>query len=157
HGPFRRSCPRLAHALGQRQQPAQGRMRNHEVDQQCPQIRQASRRLWTWRFARTAVYPPWKASRTFNPAWSGGGVLSMVATRKPRFTLDIEAPTNGKVGKATVVARDADGKTVHTDRANLADDTERRRLVKRMAAKLDVKEDTLLRLVEDKWNELLDE
>jgi hypothetical protein len=81
----------------------------------------------------------------------------MVATRKARFTLDIEAPANGKVGKATVFVRDSGGKTVHTDRANLTDAAERDKLVKRMAAKLGVGEDSLREQLEERWNATLDE
>jgi hypothetical protein len=80
----------------------------------------------------------------------------MVATHEPRFALEIEAPANGKVGKATVVSLDRDGKTVHTDRANLADAGERLKMVKRMAAKLDIDEATLLKQLEDAWNATLD-
>jgi hypothetical protein len=72
----------------------------------------------------------------------------MVTTRKPRFTLEIEAPANGKVGKATVLARDGDGKTVHTDRANLTDEAERCKLARRMAAKLGVDDKDLLKQLE---------
>jgi hypothetical protein len=81
----------------------------------------------------------------------------MVATCKPRFTLEIDAPANGKVGKATVVARDSDGKTADTDRANLTEATERGKLVKRMAAKLGVDEGDLLKQLESVWNETLDQ
>src|SRR4051812_46526542 len=95
------------------------------------------------------------APRAFDPALSGGGVLSMAAATEPRYTLEIEAPANGRVGKATVVARDGDGKTVHTDRANLTDASEREKLVKRMAAKLDVDEGELLKQLERVWNETL--
>jgi hypothetical protein len=78
-------------------------------------------------------------------------------TRPPRFTLDIEASANGKVGKATVLARDAEGKTVDTDRANLTDAAERGKLAKRMADKLGVDEKALLRQLEAKWNQTLDD
>jgi hypothetical protein len=81
----------------------------------------------------------------------------MVATQKPRFTLEIEAPANGRVGKATVVARDGDGKTVDSDRATLTDASERAKLVKRMAAKLGVDEGELLLQLELAWNETLDQ
>jgi hypothetical protein len=80
----------------------------------------------------------------------------MAATRKPRFTLEIEAPANGRAGKATVVARDGDGKTVHSDQAKLTDARERAKLARRMAAKIGVDEDGLLKQLEDAWNDTLD-
>jgi hypothetical protein len=84
----------------------------------------------------------------------------MAATKraqKPKFTLDIEAPANGRVGKATVVARRPDGTTAHTDRANLTDATERDKLVKRMAKALGVDSRALLAQLEESWNRVLDE
>jgi hypothetical protein len=39
----------------------------------------------------------------------------MAKASRPRFTLEISAPANGRVGKATVVARDEGGKTIHSD------------------------------------------
>jgi hypothetical protein len=54
------------------------------------------------------------------------------------------------------VARDSTGKTVDTDRANLTDAAERRKLAKRMAAKLGVDEDGLLKQLEDAWHATLD-
>src|SRR5262245_40508611 len=80
----------------------------------------------------------------------------MAAARTPRFTLEIEAPSNGKVGRATVLALDGEGKTAHSDRANLTDAAERGKLAKRMAAKLGVDEGELLRQLEEVWNEALD-
>jgi hypothetical protein len=82
----------------------------------------------------------------------------MAATRKPkRYTLDIESPGNGRVGKATVLVRDPEGKTVGSDRANLSDATERRKLVRRLAAALGVDADALLKKLVTAWNKVLDE
>src|SRR5262249_41483792 len=85
---------------------------------------------------------------------TGWRCIDMPATNKPpRFALEIEAPANGQVRKATILALDKDGKTVHSDRANLADDAERCKLVKRMAAKLGVNEKGLGKQLEKEWNE----
>jgi hypothetical protein len=81
----------------------------------------------------------------------------MVATRKPRFTLKIEGPANGKIGKVTVLALDKDGNTADSDRANLTSASERQKLVKRMAEKLKADEKNLLGQLEGEWNRLLDE
>src|SRR5690349_10218615 len=80
-----------------------------------------------------------------------------MTTAEPRYTLEIEATANGRVGKATVLAVDADGRTVHSDRANLIDDAERRKLVKRMADKLGVEAGPLLEDLERAWNDTLDQ
>jgi hypothetical protein len=81
----------------------------------------------------------------------------MAATKRtPRFTYQIEAPANGRVGKSTVLVLDAAGKVVHSDRANMADDGERRRLAKRVAAKLGLKPDEVLEDLERLWNDTLD-
>jgi hypothetical protein len=80
----------------------------------------------------------------------------MAATR-PRYTLEIEAPANGRVGRATVRVLDEEGKTVHTDRGDLMTATERRKLAKRMAEQLGIDEAELLKQLEAVWNQTLDE
>jgi hypothetical protein len=81
----------------------------------------------------------------------------MAATKTPRYTVEIEAPANGRVGKATVLARDAGGKTAHSDRANLSDAAERLKLAKRMAKKVGADPDGLLGQIEAAWHDALDE
>jgi hypothetical protein len=81
----------------------------------------------------------------------------MAATTDFTYTLEIEAPANGRVGKATVLAIDGNGKTVHSDRADLTDAAERRKLAKRMAEKLNVDAESLLGQLEKAWNETLDQ
>jgi hypothetical protein len=49
------------------------------------------------------------------------------------FTINIEAPANGRIGTATVVVTDDDGSVRHTDKANLTADKERRRVAKAIA------------------------
>jgi hypothetical protein len=81
----------------------------------------------------------------------------MAATRKqPRFTWEIEAPANGRVRKAAIHVRNKADKRVYTDEANLNSDVERRKLVKRVIAKLGGDEDQLLEQLEELWNETLD-
>jgi hypothetical protein len=75
---------------------------------------------------------------------------------RPKFTVEIEAPANGRVRKATVTVLDAEGKTATTDRADLLDSEERRRLAERLAKKLKTAPDKLQALVEQSWNETLD-
>jgi hypothetical protein len=84
----------------------------------------------------------------------------MTATRAkgaPRFTLEIEAPANGRVGKATVHAIDADGRTRHTDKADLTDANEREKLAKRLAEKLGADKAKVLADLEAAWNERMDQ
>jgi hypothetical protein len=81
----------------------------------------------------------------------------MVAKQAPPYTLKIEAPANARVGKSTVRVVDRAGKTVYTDRANLSDAAERRKLANRAAEKLKRDPDKLLEALEQKWHETIDE
>ncbi len=83
--------------------------------------------------------------------------MAAAAKKKPRFTLHIQTPMNGRVGKTTVEARDSDGKTVFPDRCDMTSAVERSKLAKRMAKKLDANESELLASLEQTWNETLDE
>jgi hypothetical protein len=76
----------------------------------------------------------------------------MPADGKP-FTLEIEAPANGKVGKAVVTALDTDRKVITTDTANLTSATERKGLAKRLAGKLARGADEVQAKVEAVWND----
>jgi hypothetical protein len=62
------------------------------------------------------------------------------APTEKTYRLDVSAPGNGRVGKATIVALDEENVVCHTDRANLMDAAERRRVVRRMAKALQVKD-----------------
>jgi hypothetical protein len=81
----------------------------------------------------------------------------MATKQKPRFTLEIETPANGRLGKSTVVALDKDRKVIHSDQANLTDARERGKLAKRMATKLGDKTEKLLEQIERVWNQALAE
>jgi hypothetical protein len=89
----------------------------------------------------------------------------MAATRRrakkakaegPRYRLEIEAPVNGRVHKATVTARDAEGRICYTDRADLTDARERKKLAARMAAALGADEEALASDLEKAWHENVD-
>jgi hypothetical protein len=56
----------------------------------------------------------------------------------PIYRLEVNAPVNGRVGKATVHVYDGD-RLCHSDRADLTQATERQKLVKRMAAALKIR------------------
>src|SRR5262249_18556189 len=58
------------------------------------------------------------------------------ATKKLRYALDIQALVNGRIGRATVLALDMDGRTLDTDKADLVDARERQKLATRMAGRL---------------------
>lgn len=83
----------------------------------------------------------------------------MAATaKKPKYTLDIEAPANGRIRKATIIVRDAEGKTRASDQGTLSSAEERRRVSRELARQLgDEDSDKWHQLIEDKWSELLDE
>jgi hypothetical protein len=65
---------------------------------------------------------------------------SRPARTKLKFRLEVQAPSNGKLGKATVVAIDEHTQQVcHSDKADLASAPERAKVVKRMAEALGVR------------------
>jgi hypothetical protein len=73
------------------------------------------------------------------------------------YRLTIEAPSNGRLRKATITVLDDQGKVQHTDRADLAAAGEREKLVKRLVARFHQKEKDLRDLVEAAWNELMEQ
>jgi hypothetical protein len=79
--------------------------------------------------------------------------------RRPKYTLAISASANGRVGRATVKALDADRKVIATDKADLSDAKEREKLIGRMAARLGHKKKQAIsrfaKKVETAWNSLL--
>ncbi len=73
------------------------------------------------------------------------------------YKLSIQAPANGKVGKSTVIITDTEsGKTVHTDRGDLASANERDKLANRMASELGLKPEALGKRVKAAWNKTQD-
>src|SRR5438270_4146811 len=84
------------------------------------------------------------------------------ATKKPQYHLEVEAPSNGRLGKATILAIDAEtGKTAYTDKADIASAPERRKAVNRVAEALGVEGeehiDALHSTFEEKCNALVDQ
>jgi hypothetical protein len=77
--------------------------------------------------------------------------------RRPRYTLDIQAPANGRIRKATITALNQAGKVETTDRADLLDAGEREKVAGRIAKKLRVERNELKAALETAWNEKLDE
>src|SRR5262245_39261601 len=79
--------------------------------------------------------------------------------RRPKYTLAISALANGRVGRATVKALDAERKVIAADKADLNDAKEREKLIGRMAARLGhTKKQAISRFaekVETAWNDLL--
>src|SRR5262249_53592958 len=105
----------MAGALGRRQQPAEGPRTARRNPAQRARLRPAAHRL---RFdpRTTTLRPP----RPSNPNSYNGGRLMAATRKKARYTLIIEAPSNGRIRAATVRVIDADGNTRATDQANLA-------------------------------------
>jgi hypothetical protein len=79
----------------------------------------------------------------------------MARQGRPRYRIEIEAPVNGRVGPATVLATDADGAVLDTDRGHLLDAAERRKLSRRMAAKLREDPEAFQKRLEATWNDAL--
>jgi hypothetical protein len=76
----------------------------------------------------------------------------MARPGKPRYRIEIEAPVNGRVGPATVLATGADGTVLDTDRGNLIDAAERKKVSRRMAAKLGEDPGAFQVSLEAAWN-----
>jgi hypothetical protein len=82
----------------------------------------------------------------------------MAAKQAAKFTVDIEAPVNGRIRRSTVTVRDADGKNRASDTADLSADKERRRVARSLARQLgDEDADKWQKLIEERWQHLLDE
>jgi hypothetical protein len=69
-----------------------------------------------------------------------------------RWRLEVEAPDNGRVRKATVTVLDRDDKVKLTDRADLLSLPERKKLCKRLAERLDVTPESPEEEIESKWS-----
>jgi hypothetical protein len=82
----------------------------------------------------------------------------MATKQGAKYTVDIEAPVNGRIRRSTVTVRDADGKNRASDAADLSADKERRRVARSLARQLGEKDtDKWQKLIEEKWQHLLDE
>jgi hypothetical protein len=71
------------------------------------------------------------------------------------FTIDIQAPSNGRPHKATVHVRDGGDTVRFTDRADMMDARERRKLANRIADRLEEEPAAVAKKVEEGWNEVL--
>src|SRR5579872_4391946 len=139
----------MAGTLGRRQLTAQGRGPAAEGRRQRAPVRPCG--------LRVRAGPGTTPVRT---GWAHGpfrrcGDLVM-AEKTPRFRFTFKAPANGRVRKADVAVIDAAGKTVHSDKADLAVAGERRRVARETAKKLGVEEGPLAEDLSKVWNEELD-
>jgi hypothetical protein len=84
----------------------------------------------------------------------------MPRTKTPQYDLLINAPVNGRVGKATFrfvhLDGDKEGATAHTDKADVESDRDRDRLIRKAAKRLKVPEGKLRRQVEEECCRFLD-
>jgi hypothetical protein len=84
----------------------------------------------------------------------------MSSKTRPRFRVEVEAPANGRVGKATFTAVDqSTGKVCYTDKADLASAPERKKAVARMVEKLQVEgqeAEGLEAQLDHEWHESID-
>src|SRR5262249_7397423 len=67
------------------------------------------------------------------------------------WKLDIKAPVNGRIHKATVTVRDDDGKICFTDKADLAAIPELKKLANRLAERLKANPVDIAQKLEDGW------
>jgi hypothetical protein len=79
--------------------------------------------------------------------------------RRPKYTLDITASANGRVGRATVKALDGERNVITADKADLNDAKDREKLTGRMARKLGYTNKQgvahFARTLETAWNRVL--
>jgi hypothetical protein len=76
--------------------------------------------------------------------------------KKKSYTLTIEPPCNGRVRQSEIFFRDAEGRSVHSDRADMVSGPERARVARGAAAKLGGEPEEWLARLSDAWNETLD-
>jgi hypothetical protein len=83
----------------------------------------------------------------------------MTATkRKPRYTIEIAAPVNGRIRQSTVLAIDRNGKTWANDKGDLSKAAECRRVGRELARQLGEEDAApIIEAIETKWKELLDQ
>jgi hypothetical protein len=78
--------------------------------------------------------------------------------KSPRYTIDVTAGANGRVGKATIRVRNKEDRTtVFTDQANLTDARESQKAGERAADKLDLDPEKICKELVAKWNRTLDD
>jgi hypothetical protein len=94
------------------------------------------------------------AARTqFNRVYVGGVVMPHKKAPAQAYRLEVVAPVNGRVHKASIKAFDAEGKLAYTDRAKLDESAERRKAAKRMAAALKLRNPAKVDAdLEQAWN-----
>jgi hypothetical protein len=81
----------------------------------------------------------------------------MARKRAPEFTLEVQAPANGRLGKSTIVALDNEHKTLCTDKADLMSAAERDKVVGRLAERLKVSVKKVAGKLDEAWNDLHDQ
>jgi hypothetical protein len=79
-----------------------------------------------------------------------------MAESPPRYRIEVEAPRNGRVRQADVRVRDAEGRLVLTDRADLSAQAELRRVARELAGRLHAQGEELLAALERAWIEALE-
>ena len=116
-------------------------------------LRHAANRLRSGPRATTL-----RPARTPHPESYSGGRLMAAAAKKSKYTLEIEAPANGRIRRSTVTVRDKNGATRASDTADLSSATERRRVGRELAKQLGEEDSAKWReALEERWAELLDQ
>jgi hypothetical protein len=73
------------------------------------------------------------------------------------WNLNVEAPANGRVGKATVMVEDDQGQVLFTDKCDLTEIRERRRLSKRIIERCGGEQSEIERRLEERWAQVFNE
>src|SRR5262249_17077646 len=100
---------------------------------------------------------PNRPPRPLHSPMPGGGVVMTAKAKKPekKFMLKVEAPANGKVGRATVRVLDEAGGVLGIDKGDLCSVRERDRLAARLAKESGVNAKKLLAALVEQWNGIL--
>lgn len=82
-------------------------------------------------------------------------------TKQHTYRMEIEAPANGRVGKATITLLDEAGKVCHTDKADLSSAPERQKVARRIAEAVGIKGTKRLQKLqtdlEQRWHDTIQE
>jgi hypothetical protein len=81
----------------------------------------------------------------------------MPRKKAPEFTLELEAPANGRLGKSKIIALDKERKTLCTDEADLMSAAGRNKAAAQLAKRLKVGVAKVATKIDELWNDLHDQ
>jgi hypothetical protein len=80
----------------------------------------------------------------------------MATQQKPKYTISIDAPANGRLRQSTVMILEGEN-VVANDKGDLSSNSERRKVAKNLAEQTGRDEKKILKALEKKWYEMLSE